>query len=71
MEDKQGAILAHFERGGALTVLDALRLYHTTELRRIVSRLKNAGYDIQSSHDDGCNYKRYFLQQEQQCRMAI
>ena len=41
-------ILAYFQQGGRLTVQKAFRLFHTTELRKIVSRLRRRGYDIRA-----------------------
>ena len=63
-EQKQAAIQAHFERGKSLTVLQALKQYHTTELRKIVCRLKKKGLDIISDwhQENGKNkYKIYKL----------
>lgn len=34
--------------GERLTVQKAFRLFHTTELRKIVSRLRRKGYDIRA-----------------------
>ena len=39
MNTPQKEILEYFRVGRELTVIHALRLFHTTELRRIVSRL--------------------------------
>lgn len=58
MKTPQQQVLEHFERGGSLTVLECLRLYHTTELRRIVSRLKQT-CNIVSEPVDGESYRRY------------
>lgn len=55
----QEDIAKHFQEGGSLTVLEALRLYHSTELRRIVSRLKKQGLNIISEPVKGQNYHRY------------
>ena len=41
--DPQNKILAYLKAGGRLTVRKAERLYHTTELRRIISRLRKNG----------------------------
>ena len=59
MEDKQGAVLEHFKRGGSLTVVTCRELYHTTELRRIVSRLTKAGYHVEGRKLNGDIYKTY------------
>lgn len=42
-------IRAYFQGGGRLTVNKALSMFHTTELRKIVSRLRREGYDIRSN----------------------
>ena len=42
-------IRAYFLNGGKLTVNTALSMFHTTELRKIVSRLRREGYDIRSN----------------------
>lgn len=47
--DPQNKILAYLKAGGRLTVRKAERLYHTTELRRIISRLRKMGYSICSN----------------------
>lgn len=61
-------VLAYFLSGGRLTVQKAFRLFHTTELRKIVSRLRRKGYDIQSramkdETEDGrkVTYYEYYL----------
>lgn len=41
-------ILAYFRGGGRLTVNRALFLFHTTELRKVVSRLRREGHDIRA-----------------------
>jgi hypothetical protein len=45
-ERKQAAIKAHLLKGKTLTVLQAIKQYHTTELRKVICRLKNQGVDI-------------------------
>lgn len=61
-------ILAHFLGGGSLTVLRALDLYSTPELRSVVWRLRQDGYDIRNRRiriqaaDGGLRHvKEYFL----------
>lgn len=46
MERPQHAILAHLKQGGKLTVNTALSLFRTTELRKVVSRLRRQGHNI-------------------------
>lgn len=48
MEQPQNLILAHLQNGGTLTVNSALSLFRTTELRKVVSRLKQKGHDIRA-----------------------
>ena len=59
----QDKILKHFKSGKSLTVLTALTKFHTTELRKIVSRLCDKGYIIDSEynvyHDK--RFKRYWM----------
>lgn len=52
MNDPQANVLSYLRQGGRLTVRKAERLFCTTELRRIVSRLRKMGYSI-------CSDKRY------------
>lgn len=47
-EKPQREILRYFLLGGRLTVQKAFRKFGTTELRKIVSRLKRKGYSIGS-----------------------
>jgi hypothetical protein len=64
----QRKILAYFKEGGRLTVNKALHLFCTTELRKVVSRLRRAGHNIASrwqydTTNDGrhVRYKEYYL----------
>lgn len=68
MEQPQRNVLAYLLKGGELTVQTALRKFHTTELRKIVCRLKRKGHDIrtrwvQDATAEGrqIRYKAYFL----------
>ena len=61
-------ILAYLQSGGRLTVNKAIRLFHTTELRKVVSRLRREGWSIAADrrHDtteDGraVTYNEYYL----------
>lgn len=61
-------VLAYFLEGGRLTVQKCFHLFHTTELRKIVSRLRRKGYDIRSTpmHDETADgrrvtYNEYYL----------
>lgn len=64
-------MLAYLIQGGMLSVRKAERLFHTTELRRIVSRLRRKGYAICGKPtgymtDDGRKviYNEYFISDE-------
>lgn len=46
IRNPQREILAYFLGGGKLTVQKAIRMFETTELRRIVSRLKDRGFPV-------------------------
>lgn len=39
-KDPQQLVKIHLQAGLSISVLDCLKLYHTTELRRIISRLR-------------------------------
>lgn len=61
-------VLAYFLQGGRLTVQKAFHLFHTTELRKIVSRLRRRGYDIRADvkHDETVDgrkitYNEYYI----------
>lgn len=69
----QHEILFALLAGERLTVQKAFRLFHTTELRKIVSRLRRRGYDIRSERkaaetEDGrvVTFNEYFLCATQQ-----
>lgn len=71
MNDPQNKILAYLKQGGRLTVQKAIHLFSTTELRRIVSRLRKRGYPIRDRElnailSDGrqARFKEYYLQNE-------
>lgn len=73
----QRDILAYFQQGGKLTVQRALLMFHTTELRRIVCRLRKSGHDIKSkpisaNTDDGrhVTFNEYYLENEQSAQTA-
>lgn len=60
----------YLKAGGRLTVRKAERLYHTTELRRIISRLRKMGYSICSNRqkavtEDGrpTQFNEYYMPQ--------
>lgn len=60
-EEKQRAILLAFQNGQQLTNQMCYRLYHTTELRKVVCRLRDKGFDIRSERREGNTYKHYYL----------
>lgn len=62
-------ILAYLLDGGRLTVQRAFHLFHTTELRKIVSRLRRRGYNISSIRREGVTeegrkvmYNEYYIE---------
>jgi hypothetical protein len=67
MEEKivnnpQKSVAEHLKNGNSLTVMECWQLYHTTELRRIISRLKREGMQITGAWEKGpqnAKYKRY------------
>lgn len=61
--DPQKMVEQHFKNGGTLTVLECWSLYHTTELRRIVSRLKHSGMSFASTWEkrEQSRWKRYWM----------
>lgn len=61
LHDKQLRVLLVLNAGIHLTVLSAISECGTTELRRIVNRLRAKGYNIQSYRKEGQQYKHYFL----------
>lgn len=68
--EPQSKILAYFKAGGRLTVRKAERLFCTTELRRIVSRLRRQGHAICSNKlsavtEDGrhTQFNEYYMAQ--------
>lgn len=52
-----------FEMGGRLTVQQAFWRFHTTELRKIICRLKKAGMNIADEWktENGYRFKEYWL----------
>jgi hypothetical protein len=63
MTNPQSQVLEYLKAGGGLTVQKCLSLFHTTELRRIVSRLKMEGYLINSHFvkQEKSRFKFYYL----------
>lgn len=66
--DPQNKILAYLLKGGRLTVQKAIILFCTTELRRIISRLRKRGHPIcdrrlNATTSDGrqTQFKEYYL----------
>lgn len=64
---QQEGIKKCFEMGGRLTVQEAFHRFHTTELRKIVCRLKKAGYNITDRwiEKNGNRFKQYGLDKKQ------
>ena len=59
--EKQRCVLTALLNGHHLTTQRCFRQFGTTELRRIVSRLRKRGYDIRSFRRAGENFKTYYL----------
>lgn len=66
----QREILAYLLAGGRLTVQKAIQMFDTTELRRIVSRLKDRGFPVVADKQYGetktgrrVQFKEYFIKQ--------
>lgn len=66
----QKEILSYLLAGGRLTVQKAWRMFHTTELRRIVSRLKRKGHPIvdewkysEAQGGEKVKFKEYYMAQ--------
>lgn len=67
----QREVLAYFMKGGHLTVQTAIRMFDTTELRRIVGRLKQRGHAITSVRRYGTTktgrrvvFHEYYMEQD-------
>jgi len=63
----QSQVLDYLKSGKDLTVVTCRELFHTTELRRIVSRLNSAGHRIagyMTQDEQGHKFKRYFYLEE-------
>lgn len=76
-QDPQIRIRNYFESGGRLTVQTAIRQFNTTELRRIVSRLRKNGVAISArwtsvTTSDGRyqRVKEYYKQVEDTCQIS-
>jgi hypothetical protein len=63
---KQKAIENHFKAGKELTVLDAVKLFRTIDLRKYISTLRKRGMNITSVWvvKPGVKYKIYKLSKE-------
>jgi hypothetical protein len=64
----QKDILTYLKQGGRLTVKTAIMMFHTTEFRKIVSRLRELGHRIgstwrtdQTSDGRQVRFKEYYL----------
>lgn len=70
VRNPQREILAYRLAGGRLTVQKAIQMFDTTELRRIVSRLKDRGFPVVADKQYGetktgrrVRFKEYFIKQ--------
>jgi len=62
VKDCQRQILEYLKNGGELTVLKSLELFKTTELRRVISRLRE-DYLIADRWSEDRKYKIYYIQE--------
>lgn len=60
-EEKQRAILMAFQNGQHMTVNDMQRIGHTTEGRKVVSRLRRQGHNIVGEKLNGDNFMTYWI----------
>jgi ACT domain-containing protein len=51
-----------YQNGARLTVQICFRDYHTTELRKVNTRLREQGYNIVGEKLDGANFKTYWME---------
>lgn len=59
--EKQKNVLNAFKAGKHLTVLSAIKLCGTTELRKIVCRLEGKGFKIGRYCKNGERFYQYYL----------
>lgn len=62
--DPQKNVKRHLESGMSITVQQCLKLYHSTELRRIISRLRKSGMNIGGYWFSNREYFVYKLNKE-------
>lgn len=62
--EKQKAVLAALKNGHHLTTQICYRELGTTELRKVVCRLREKGHDIRSYKRAGEDFKHYYLHSE-------
>lgn len=63
----QQQVKAFLLKGGTITVAIVSSLFHTTECRKIVSRLRAGGLPISDRYvnkENGIRYKEYFIKSE-------
>lgn len=68
MNNLQSQILGYLSRGGRLTVRKTTYLFHTTELRKVVSCLRRRGHVIRNVRKSGTTidgrstwYNEYYM----------
>lgn len=64
---KEDLILDYLMHGNDLTTLSCQRLFHTSELRHYIARLRKRNYGIigqWKTESDGYRFKRYFIAQK-------
>lgn len=61
--EKQRNVLVALQNGHHLTVLTAIDLCRTTELRKIVCRLREQGHQIKKYQRPGEKFLHYYLEE--------
>lgn len=67
MRNKQSSVLAHLQKNGSITQMEAWDLYRASRLSSIIFRLKRAGHTITAERmgdGSGTTWVRYHLQKE-------
>lgn len=63
-KNTEDLILEYLLRGNSLTTLDCWRLFHTSELRHYIARIRKRGYDVKDEWlktDNGEHIKKYWI----------
>lgn len=63
-KNTEDLILEYLLRGNSLTTLDCLRLFHSTEARHYIARIRKRGYDVKDKWletENGEHIKKYWI----------